>query len=246
VSVSIQTDPEDHKPGQSQFAPSTIWAARSIGIGSAITWILGGLSVWYYPGGNHFNNYQAGYSFTHNWICDSFSLWGYNGQQNLIGSRLATVAMLVFVWLALFPLWAFLLSTWISSKTSQRFMIGLAFLSAGGLSSLPLSYQLELPIGHDWVVWFAVIPTIATSFWFVLNGWRLKVFPSWLLALAASAVVAMIADLAAWIIRLAVGAEPTLFEPLLMKLAMVLVVASVTSLAFLPKFHIPHNPQRVM
>ena len=131
-----------------------------------------------------------------------------------------------------------MLNEWIRNKTFKWFMVFLSIFSATGLSLLPLKYQLELPIGHDLIVWLAVIPTLLASFLFVITGWRLRLFPPWLLGLASCAVLAMFADLGVWAVRVFTHAEPSILEPVLMKLAMMLVITTVSSLAFLPRFEV--------
>jgi hypothetical protein len=65
---------------------------------------LGTLSAYYYPGGNYISETAQGYSFWNNFLCDSIRNITCTGQYNLLGARLASLAMFALIFGGFFPM----------------------------------------------------------------------------------------------------------------------------------------------
>ena len=140
------------------------WSIISIRISVLIFLALGTLSAYYYPGGNYISETAQSYSFWNNFICDSFRDITCTGQTNLLGARLASLAMLVLIFGGVFPIF-YAFPYQLSKKVQlNRAIRWLGVFAVGVAALLPLSSLFKMPIPHDSIVVIATIPALIAAF----------------------------------------------------------------------------------
>ena len=140
------------------------WSIISIRLSVLIFLALGTLSTYYYPGGNYISKTAQSYNFWNNFICDSFRDITCTGQNNLLGARLASLAMLVLIYGGVFPI--FYVFPYQLSKIIQlnRTIRLLGIFSVGVVALLPISSLFKMPLPHDIIVVIATIPALIAAF----------------------------------------------------------------------------------
>ena len=140
------------------------WSIISIRLSVLIFLALGTLSTYYYPGGNYISKTAQNYNFWNNFICDSFRDITCTGQNNLLGARLASLAMLVLIFGGVFPI--FYVFPYQLSKIIQlnRTIQLLGIFSVGVAALLPISSLFKMPLPHDIIVVIATIPALIAAF----------------------------------------------------------------------------------
>jgi len=140
------------------------WSIISIRLSVLIFLALGTLSAYYYPGGNYIFKTAQSYSFWNNFICDSFRNITCTGQNNLLGARLASLAMLVLIFGGVFPIF-FVFPYQLSKKVQLNRTIRWLGVSAVGVAALlPLSSLFKMPLPHDIIVVIGSIPALIAAF----------------------------------------------------------------------------------
>ncbi|OEU51452.1 MAG: hypothetical protein BA866_06495 [Desulfobulbaceae bacterium S5133MH15] len=140
------------------------WSIISIRLSVLIFLALGTLSAYYYPGGNYISKTEQSYSFWNNFICDSFRDITCTGQTNFLGARLASLAMLVLILGAVFPIF-YAFPYQLSKKVKlNRTIRWIGLFAVGVAALLPLSSLFKMPIPHDSIVVIATIPALIAAF----------------------------------------------------------------------------------
>jgi hypothetical protein len=140
------------------------WSIISIRISVLIFLALGTLSAYYYPGGNYISETAQSYSFWNNFICDSFRDITCTGQTNLLGARLASLAMLILIFGGVFPIFYAFPYQFSKKVQLNRTIRWVGIFAVGVAALLPLSSLFEIPIPHDIIVVIATIPALIATF----------------------------------------------------------------------------------
>jgi len=135
----------------------------SIRVSILVFLVLGALSAYYYPGGNYICKTAQSYSFWNNFLCDSIRNVTCTGQYNVLGARLASLAMLALIFGGIFPIF-FVFPYHLSRKTQITLTIRWLGVSAVGVFAiLPLGSLFKMPLPHDDIVVIAAIPGLIAA-----------------------------------------------------------------------------------
>jgi len=135
----------------------------SIRLSVLVFLVLGALSAYYYPGGNYFSETAQSYSFWSNFLCDSIRNVTCTGQYNLLGARLASLAMFALIFGGFFPLF-FSFPYHLSKKVRLNSTIRWLGVAAIGVSALlPLSSLFKMSLPHDIIVVIATLPGLIAT-----------------------------------------------------------------------------------
>ena len=139
------------------------WSIISIRLSVVVFLALGTLSTYYYPGGNYISETAQSYSFWNNFLCDSIRNVTCTGQYNLLGARLASLAMFALIFGGFFPMF-FAFPYHLSNKRLLNSTIRWLGVASVGVSALlPLSSLFKIPLPHDIIVVIATLPGLAAS-----------------------------------------------------------------------------------
>ena len=139
------------------------WSIISIRLSIVVFLALGTLSAYYYPGGNYISETAQSYSFWNNFLCDSIRNITCTGQYNLLGARLASLAMFALIFGGFFPMF-FAFPYHLSKKRHLNLTIRWLGVAAVGVSALlPLSSLFKIPLPHDIIVVIATLPGLTAS-----------------------------------------------------------------------------------
>jgi hypothetical protein len=132
-------------------------AASSAGLAAAVWASCGALVVFVvamaaaaaaYPGGSWTEPEATGFSIARNFWCDLLRTRAINGEDNLLGKRLASLAFAA-LGLGLWPYW------WVAGAVFEgrrrKLVVGLGAASAAALAAMTLLPSDRFPIGHGLV-----------------------------------------------------------------------------------------------
>lgn len=206
------------------------WPCWSIRLGIVVGCVLAAISIWHYPGGNHFEPKQPGYDMLRNYICDNFDPYTRSGARNSPGDMYAYAALLTFTWFSLFPMWAFLSQAGIKTAWLGWLVGFIGFASAVGASILPLSYMFNWHLSHATLVLTATVPSfVATMCFCSLAYWGggFSRLSNWI---GAVLIASFIASLVIWAIHVW-GEQPAfLISPAMAKVTTFLLMGWLFSL----------------
>ncbi len=192
--------------------------------------VLVTLSIAYYPGGTFLDPNASGHDLFRNFLCDLTQPSALNGRANPTGAVFGKAAMLTLgaglylVWLGV---GAFL------EPLRRRTVAALGTISFLGTIAVPLTPSLRLGTIHGIAVVAATIPGLAACLLSIsaLLGKPLPVKNAGRIGVAALVVSAI--DAALYVDHLWRGGATPLLLPLLQRVALMLVLALMTSVALL-------------
>jgi hypothetical protein len=124
--------------------------------------ILGTIACYLYPGGNWWEKDYPHYHLWLNFFCDALKTVAYNGENNSLGSNIASIAMLVFFIGVLLPTWV-VLPQRISKNSTVKWINRLGIFSIPCVSLIPLSAFITIPVSHLVIVLTAVVPGVCAT-----------------------------------------------------------------------------------
>jgi hypothetical protein len=124
--------------------------------------LLGTLAGYLYPGGHWWEHDYPKYHLWLNFFCDALKTVAYNGESNILGSNIASIAMLVFFIGVLLPTWVALPQR-ISRSSTVKWINRLGLFSIPCVSLIPLSTFITIPVPHLVVVLIAVVPGVCAT-----------------------------------------------------------------------------------
>ena len=182
-----------------------------------------GAAMHAYPGGNPFDQHQAGHAFWRNFVCDLFAREAINGEANHTGSALAIAAMLALFLGVMVPMWW----RWGGSTSGRRLRLGIRALGAGALLGtmvVCLGVALEMDALHEPATVLAACTGLtATGLCVVADMARVRRSP-WLLWLGVGALSAALVNLLLYARVAWFDASLTPAVPISQKVSAILIV----------------------
>ena len=115
-----------------------------------------------YPGGNHFDRTYPRHHFWHNFLCDLLRQQSIGGGSNILGARLATLAMLALVvFMALY--WTLSPALMPSHLALGRACVVAGLFSSAGLMAVALTPSDRLPTLHTLAIVLATAPGLVAG-----------------------------------------------------------------------------------
>lgn len=198
------------------------WSIISIRLSVLVFLALGTLSAYYYPGGNYISKTAQSYSFWNNFLCDSIRNVTCTGQYNLLGARLASLAMIALIFGGFFPMF-FSFPYHVSKKRPLNSTIRwLGVASVGVFAFLPLSSLFKMPIPHDIIVVIATIPGLTASLLLIFTTMTETSFGRWIKLIGLLMMIIAMANLILYLRVKWFGSPLTSLLPATQKVALLL------------------------